>query len=241
MRVHRIFSIIVDALFSPQCASCDAPVKTNFFPICDNCTASLLPYTSLFCPHCGNRLPSFLSMCHKECAYILGAGTEFNTPVAQSLVHALKYKNRKYAATVMGKFIAEYFSRTFPMHRLNAATCIIVPVPTSRKHLRTRGYNQAVCIAREFALFSGISEAAIQNNIVIKARTTKSQTECVSVRERKENIKGSFAMKNGTIVRDKDIILIDDVHTTGATMRELSLLLKQNGARKILALVFAKT
>lgn len=241
MRVYRTFSIIVDALFPPQCASCDAPVKTNFFPICDSCTASLLPHTSLFCPHCGNRLPSFFSTCHKECVYILGAGTGFNTPVAQSLVHALKYKNRKYAGAIMGKFIAEYFSRTFPIHQLDAAACVIIPVPTSRKHMRTRGYNQALYIAREFAFFSGISGAAVQQNVVVKARTTKSQTECVTVRERKENIKGSFAIKNGTIIRDKDIILIDDVHTTGATMHELSLLLKQNGARKILALVFAKT
>jgi competence protein ComFC len=153
----------------------------------------------------------------------------------------LKYKNKKYAATVMGKFIAEYFSRTFSTHQLDAAACIIIPVPTSKKHLRTRGYNQALCIAREFAFFSGIPRSVVRHDIAVKSRTTKSQTECATVRERKENIRGSFAIKNWDVIRDKDIILIDDVHTTGATMSELSLLLKQNGARRILALVFAKT
>lgn len=240
--MHRsIFSAIVDTLFPPRCAGCDAPVKTNFFPVCDTCASSLLQNNYLFCPQCGNRLLSFYCACHRECPYILGAGTGFNTPVAQSLVHALKYKNRKYAAAVMGKFIAEYFSRTFPAHQINAAACLILPVPTSKKHLRARGYNQAACIAEKFAFFSRLPKSVIRNDVVIKVRTTKSQTECANVRERKENIKGSFAVKNKNIVRDRDIILIDDVHTTGATMRELSSILKQNGAKKILALVFAKT
>lgn len=237
--MHRFLSYLIDMIIPPQCVICHAPVSTNFFPACDACISSFVAHGFLFCPQCGNRIFTLSSPCHKNAGYILGAVTLFSFPAAQTLIHALKYKHEEYASAVMGKILAEYFLRACP--EFISDSCIIVPVPTSKTHLRKRGYNQAERIARAFARNAGLHQSAVRDHLIKKIRTTRSQTECATVRERAENIKDSFAINPNEEVRGKDIIIIDDVHTTGATMRELARILNTHSARKILALVFAKT
>lgn len=239
--MHGIFSFVIDTLFPPQCAACAMPAKTNFFPLCDTCSSSMLVFTSLFCPVCGNRLPTTTRTCHQEQYFLLGAATDFNGPNIQKLIHALKYDNKKYVSALFGKIMANYFLHISENYHLPLDAPVIIPMPTSKKHLRQRGYNQAQCIAEEFITHYTKKELQLSTRVLIKTRATKSQTECITVKERKENVRGSFSIINGEILNNKDVIIIDDVHTTGATLQEVSVLLKKYGARNILALVFAKT
>jgi competence protein ComFC len=113
---------------------------------------------------------------------------------------------------------------------------VLVPVPLSKKKLKWRGFNQAEEIAKELANFFKIP---LISDCLIKVRETKDQVE-LSEKERRENVKGVFFVKEGERIVGKNILLIDDVFTTGATMEETAKVLKEAGAKKIVGIVVAK-
>jgi competence protein ComFC len=113
---------------------------------------------------------------------------------------------------------------------------ILVPIPLSKKKLKWRGFNQAEEIAKELAEFLKIP---LISDCLIKTKETKDQVE-LSEKERKENVKGVFFIKNKEKITGKNILLIDDVFTTGATMEEAARVLKEAGAEKIVGIVIAR-
>lgn len=113
----------------------------------------------------------------------------------------------------------------------------IIPVPMYKSDKAKRGYNQCELTANELSHISGIPH---KFNIVFKIRKTAHQKE-LSGKERKSNLKNAFALKNPEKISGKNIILIDDVCTTGSTLSEISRLLKNNGAGKIFCLTYCRT
>jgi ComF family protein len=113
---------------------------------------------------------------------------------------------------------------------------ILVPIPLSKKKMRWRGYNQAEEIARELANFLKIP---LISDCLVKLKETKDQVE-LSEKERRENVKGVFFVKNKEEIVGRNILLVDDVFTTGATMEEAARVLKEAGAEKIVGIVIAK-
>jgi ComF family protein len=113
---------------------------------------------------------------------------------------------------------------------------ILVPIPLSKKKMRWRGYNQAEEIARELANFLKIP---LISDCLVKIKETKDQVE-LSEKERRENVKGVFFVKNKEEIVGRNILLVDDVFTTGATMEEAARVLKEAGAEKIVGIVIAK-
>jgi ComF family protein len=111
-----------------------------------------------------------------------------------------------------------------------------VPVPLSKKKLRWRGFNQAEEIAKELANFLKIP---LISDCLIKTKETKDQVE-LSEKERKENVKGAFYIKNKEKIAGKNVLLVDDVFTTGATMEEAAKVLNEAGSEKIVGVVVAK-
>jgi ComF family protein len=118
----------------------------------------------------------------------------------------------------------------------NFSDFVLVPVPLSKKKLRWRGFNQAEEIAKGLANFLKIP---LISDCLIKTKETKDQVE-LSEKERKENIKGAFFVKNKEKIVGKNVLLVDDVFTTGATMEEAARVLKEAGAEKIVGVVVAK-
>ncbi len=233
------WSFFEDVLFPPRCAGCGGETETNRFPLCSSCNRALARNDSFFCPVCRNRIPYRGNACHESAGYAFGAAVDFNDPAAHRIIHALKYENRQYAAIPMGATIAEYVSATASFDPEDADA--VVPVPIHGKKLAERGYNQSFLIAKSFARNAGIPSEKVLCRAVVKSRETRSQTLCVTVKERRENVRGSFSVASPEKIRDKNIIIIDDVYTTGATAEELAKTLKRCGAKTVLALTFAKT
>lgn len=112
----------------------------------------------------------------------------------------------------------------------------IIPVPISKKRLKTRGYNQSYLIAKEIAHQTNLE---LLNNCLIKTKNIIEQSK-LNKEERKQNIKGVYDLKNKELIKDKKILLIDDIYTTGSTVNECSKILKQGNPTQIGILVLAK-
>ncbi len=113
---------------------------------------------------------------------------------------------------------------------------IIVPVPLRKNKLKKRGFNQSAEIAREL---SKSLKIPVQDNLLIKIKKTPAQVE-LKKEERERNLKDAFFCPKPELVRDKKILLIDDVITTGSTMREASTTLRSAGAGQVQCLALAK-
>lgn len=111
---------------------------------------------------------------------------------------------------------------------------IIIPVPMDKKKKAIRGYNQTELIAKRFE-----KKIKIDNKNLIKVKSTRTQST-LTADERTKNVKNVFVIKNKSDVENKNIILFDDIATTGSTINEISKILKENGAERILVLVIAK-
>jgi ComF family protein len=118
----------------------------------------------------------------------------------------------------------------------NFSEFVLVPIPLSKKKLKWRGFNQAEEIAKELANFLKIP---LISDCLVKLKETKDQVE-LSEKERRENVKGAFFVKNKEKIVWRNILLVDDVFTTGATMEEAARVLKEAGAKKIVGIVVAK-
>lgn len=113
---------------------------------------------------------------------------------------------------------------------------IIIPVPIHKKRKLIRGYNQTELIARQIARNIGLN---LENKVLIKQKNVVSQSE-LNKNDRKENVKDAFIIKNKEKIKNKKILIFDDIYTTGSTLKECSRILKNAGANEIGILTIAK-
>ncbi len=145
----------------------------------------------------------------------------------QSIVHALKY-NQKF---LFGKFLGEKLGETFRNLFENWKIDIIIPVPLHHLKKAERGYNQSSFIAKGISKSSG---AIVRQNILKRRRFTQSQTT-MNITEREENVSGAFIIKHPLKAAGKNILLVDDVITTGSTINECAKVLIDSDAGKVYA------
>jgi ComF family protein len=233
-----LFELLTNILFPPVCIVCERSIGHGV--ICETCFSTIEIRNGLMCGECHLPLAatgSPVSQCHPDSLFILGAATSYEDKSAQSLIHHLKFKSVRAAAEPLGELLYNYASR-----HLDLADYVAMPIPLSRRRARSRGYNQAELIARHFAVRIGLP---IEVNALVRAKHMKPQSGTTSEAERKENIRGAFAVRDTPAARaaiaGRHILLIDDVSTSGSTFLEASRMLKLAGAKKIIALAVAKT
>ena len=114
---------------------------------------------------------------------------------------------------------------------------IIIPVPIHKKRQKQRGYNQSLLIASKWEKKQ--NKIIVEANVLLKTKYTKAQS-MLSREERVENAKQVYEVQNAEKIKGKDIILLDDIYTTGSTAKECAKILKENGARNIIVVTIAK-
>ncbi|MDQ7815496.1 MAG: phosphoribosyltransferase family protein [Melioribacteraceae bacterium] len=149
----------------------------------------------------------------------------------QHLIHSLKYEDNFNAGIYLGRKIGKLLLDKLTKWNPD----LIIPVPLHRLKKAERGYNQSYFIAKGI---KSVLNIPVDANIIKRHRFTNTQTE-LSLEKRKENIKHAFVIKKKKVVEGKNIIIIDDVITTGATISECAALLKLNGAADLFALSVA--
>jgi len=216
--IKRLFNGILDFIIPPLCVSCGSPVDEKNGFICLKCRAMLIRFDTY--PPWRNE---YISL-----GYINDSLSMYrfvkDSPV-QHLLHSLKYEKMKSIGLMLGKEIAEIIP---PSVKFDYA----VPVPLHRAKERERTYNQSEFICRGIAEIPGIT---VIPKLLERNRFTKSQTK-MDKHQRIDNVKNAFEInpKHKGTVTGKNIVLADDVITTGATILECSRVLKEAGAGYVL-------
>ena len=152
--------------------------------------------------------------------------------VLRTCIHNFKYKHQIYLVKTLGNILTGALKEFTELSGFN----IIVPVPLHSKRKRERGFNQSLLLAKEIGKLYG-SEISAEN--LTRNRTAVPQTE-LSKQERIKNVKGIFSVKDKSKFRGKNILLIDDVLTTGSTVNECSRVLLEAGAVSIFVVTVAR-
>ena len=178
----------------------------------------------ILCPNC------LLKISRPDTPYLNGVhiAANYQDLVLKKALWLLKYRGAKQLAKPLAELIKERVWK-----KMETKDWLVIPIPLSKNKMRRRGYNQAELIAKELS-------DNICADVLLKKFHTKSQVEVKDKEERLANIIGSFEAKNSETITGKKIILIDDVLTTGATMREAKKILLSAGAKKVAGVVVAK-
>ena len=143
--------------------------------------------------------------------------------VLQQLAHCLKYEE----ITAIGFELGARLSEQLKDKNFDA----VVPIPLNKRKERERGYNQSDFIARGIA---SVIRIPVVNTVLRRVKYTVTQTR-LNAEQRKENMSEAFEISNGSLVREKHILLVDDVITTGSTIQEAAKVLRQAGAASVTA------
>ncbi len=232
-----IKEFFLNILFPIFCVNCQ---KEGSY-LCDDCLSLIDIAQNQYCPFC--QPPKIVSD-GKTC-YSCGK----NNKSLSGLYNAASYKD-----FIIKKMIGQYKYEPYAKELSKSLACLIIkhfqllekeqdfsqafliPVPLAKKRLRLRGFNQAEALCLELSLFLKIP---LISDVLLKTKETRPQAE-LSGKEREENIKGAFLVQNKEKVLGREILLVDDVFTTGATMEECALALKLAGAKEIWGVTVAR-
>ncbi len=164
---------------------------------------------------------------------------DYRHPPVKKLIWQLKYNNKKRLADVLGELMYENIILELSDLSIleNFREPLLIPIPLSQKRLRERGYNQALLLCEKIEKIN--KDLKISKNVLIKIKETEHQANIKDRSKRLKNLIGTFVVKNENFIQKRNIILIDDVTTTGATLNEARKTLKQAGAKKIIAFTIA--
>ncbi len=185
------------------------------------------------CPGCGKPQASGIlcPVCRQRQTEIDGIRSPFRfAEVIRKAVHQLKYRNLKAISPCLAALLADYLqSNPLPGEAL-------VPVPLHPRRLRERGYNQSSLLAHELGKLINLP---VIEDCLIRVKEAQPQVRTATVEDRRMNVTDAFKCRNGK-VRGKQIILIDDVCTSGATLESCAQALKSESVTSVWGLTLAR-
>lgn len=156
----------------------------------------------------------------------------------RELIHLLKYEQVRPAANVLGRMLAEVMAELEV--GFGGGSILLVPVPLHKRKMQQRGFNQAELIARAALKNRPGPRYRLHADLLQRRRETKSQIGLTS-HQRRENLRGAFVVGDAKEVAGRDILLVDDVFTTGTTASECARVLRRAGAARVWVATVART
>ncbi len=217
-KIEKMFDFVMETIFPTYCLSCG---KRNDF-ICPKCLAKI-------------------QVSDRE--NIENAFSVFNyqDPIIKKAIWKIKYHNQKKLAEELGKILYEFSKENIYEIRefAKGQKILIVPVPIHKKKKAERGYNQAEKIAKGFCSEDKDNIFEYRNDIIYKTKNSKAQAQIHNRKIRLKNTKDSFSCNPNIKIKNRTIILLDDVITTGGTINEIRKQLKKHKPKKIYAFSIA--
>ena len=165
---------------------------------------------------------------------------EYRNDFIKEALWMLKYRRNMWLAKIFAEAMYEVLLEEIGDQILfnNFTKPILIPLPLSKTRAQERGFNQSELLAKEIYLIDEKENLSFEPKVLFKIKNTESQTH-KNKKDRRENIKGSFEVRNSQKIKGRNIILIDDVYTTGSTLNEAGRVLRKSGAKKVFGLVVA--
>lgn len=231
---NSVYFSLLDWIYPPKCISCGmifAPVHgepTQW--ICENCEPLLEPIPDPVCPICGYPTTEGFdcpSCKNKKMHYDIHRAAFVYDGVLRDLLHDIKFRSKRRTAQGLGAVLAE----TIINWNINGD--LIIPIPLHPSKKRSRGFNQASVLALPFSKSLKIPMA---DNMIKRVKRTAPQSNLTPI-AREQNLQNAFSLNTRKYnPRNKQIILIDDIYTSGATMNACTKILKDHGADKIICI-----
>jgi ComF family protein len=245
MFISTVWNGLLDVIYPPRCLVCGRWMESG--SLCDICVSGFAPLTPPFCTRCGVPTLADRPLCHR-----CGAGDEppfdwsqalgqYRGPLRQA-IHRLKYDGKTALARPLGMLLARSLddSPTPLLTDTVSATPLkidlVVPIPLHPTRLRQRGFNQAERIAFYLACERGWQ---LEANGLHRVRRTRTQT-ALRVAERAANVQGAFAAPDPARFAGRSVLLVDDVLTTSATMKEAARVVRIAGATRVCVVALAR-
>ena len=239
--IHNIFFGLLDILYPRHCFACDKSLheEKNSY-ICENCLETIKQAEAKRCSKCGLKLGPGITSSSKGCPECNNVNLRFeksffvsdNTEPVRTLIHQFKYKKHMCLATPLGSLLTNL------LHQGAISEIdLVVPVPLHWKKKQERGFNQSELMAKKICKKLSIP---ISTNNLHRVKNTLSQTQ-LSRLQRQNNVKDAFKVKNPEKFFRKNILLVDDVLTTGMTASECVKSLENIGTNKVFLIALARS
>ncbi|MGC8777588.1 MAG: ComF family protein [Candidatus Caldatribacteriaceae bacterium] len=228
---------LVNFLLPQHCVVCGHYVSSSLgFPLCEPCLSQVAFLETPFCIRCGRPVSGGSALLCRRCRTFsfhfdsARAVTLYETPIRESL-HAFKYLGVRSLEFFFTDLLATYLEKNHFLREVD----YILPVPLHAQKLRERGFNQSLLLAQRLSVQF---QVPLLSNTVIRWKYTVPQVN-LSLRERRQNVRGVFRVIRPIPRKNARILVIDDVLTSRSTVDALSLVLKQAGCEKVLVLAVA--
>ena len=223
-----LISLIENIIYNNKCKTCG---KVFYFSaqnlFCKNCISKIKPSNIVYCKSCGKKTAYCIS-CLKEKKFDeIGIFTTYSG-ILREIITKYKFENYKNLSKVMAQIIKNHFFTFLEDKKID----FVLYVPSSQKKVKERGFDHLYEI-----LINLLPKAVIRQDLV-KVRETKLQVE-LNKEEREENLKGAFSLKNQHLYENKNILIFDDIITTGATIMESFNTVKKAKPNKVYSYIIA--
>jgi ComF family protein len=207
----KLFRAILNILLPVNCVSCTRP-------------------GDLICQECLLKIPKPFEQINEWTISVF----RYKHSTTRKIVWNLKYRNSHYIAKDIAPFLHDHLIDFLgeKMSTENEAI-LLTPIPLTKKRFRERGFNQSEILAKEIEKQN--PELFKTKNLLKKIRETEPQAKIKQRTKRLQNLKGAFVLGSKEGLTDKTVVLVDDITTTGATLREAKRVLKEAGFKKIFA------
>jgi ComF family protein len=252
--VARVLRSPVDslccALFPAPCRLCgESLLRISRVPVCDSCWKNLPEQSGCLCAICGEAIgvQDFGTDQKLRCRFCRAAEPPFERAVAHGLyqdelrvlLHLLKYERMESVADRLGSLLARQVLAVEGVPR----KLVVVPVPLFNTKRRQRGFNQAEVLARAavkaLRRVSTDFELTVATGVLERRRSTQSQAG-LTPHQRRANVRGAFFVSAPKKLKGADVLLIDDIYTTGATARACAQALRRAGAGSVYVATVAR-
>lgn len=240
MSFIELLNDVGDIIFPPRCLGCAEIIKRQAHHVfCSGCLEKISFITGSFCPICGTPFlasPAGNHICgncleskpyYTEARAVAGFET-----VIMDAIHKFKYGRNISIGDALGSFMAGFSFPDFDFSEYS----LLLPVPLHVERLRERGFNQSLLLAKKMGKKYKLP---VSFSLLKRCKSTLSQTG-LNRAEREKNIRGAFLVTDREKLTGENIILIDDVYTTGATVNECARVLIKAGTQKVAALTLSR-
>ncbi len=230
--ISGLSNIFLDVIYPRRCPVCDGVLPFQGELICPECERRLIRVKEPRCRKCGKMLKSFTEEYCGDCRAIehvfnKGLSLYLYNDAMQGAIFRFKYKGRREYADFFSESMAKYLGSEI----LSLKASTLIPIPLHKSRQKERGFNQAEVLSKRLGERLNIP---VRTDVIYRIRNTR-PLKTLSREERRKNLKRAFKIGQN-VVKLNNVILVDDIYTSGSTMDEASEVLREAGIRRVYAL-----